>query len=277
MFNRIGLLLLTAFLFLVSILPASAQERIGIGYSLADDGGCPETMQSLTFEYDYKSDGAMDAHGMVRSAPSGGDCTQPSLSYNVGMARYFPMGALDVVVEFGADHQSAQANYDLLHEDGTVQLRSDGNALMTVPLPAGAVTTIVGSVGLSRDFGPIRVNGGYNFAPADWAIGGMVLQGRTARFGADFDWRGLYADAEIDVGRVEGQYPHFGGFQGGYRWSMGDRSDISIGVVHRWGLNALDNGAPELQSYRGPMFRRAGAPRDHATFLNITIGYSLGG
>ena len=253
-----------------------AQERVGVGYSWVDDGGCPNTMQALTFEYD-RSGEELDTHGMVRSAPSGSDCTQAALSYDVGVSRYFPVGGVDVIVEFGADRQSAMANYDLLHEDGTLQRRAaDGNALMTVPLPAGATTTIIGSVGLSHGVGPLRVSGGFNFAPADWATTIGVVPGRTARFGADFDWQGLYADLEIDVGRPDRHYTSFGGIQGGYRWAVGDRSDISIGIIHRWGLNALDNGAPDTQMFHGAEFLRSSAPRNHATFLNVTIGYSLG-
>ena len=247
---------------------ASAQERIGIGYSMVDDGGCPEIGHILVAEYDLRKSGVLDARGMARTAPSSGDCRQDTLNYDVSIARYFSAGAVDILVEFGANEQAAAAPYALTL-DGVVIPRPDGQPLNVQTLPAGAATTVVGVIGLSRAVGPLRLSGGYNFVPLDWAVAGAVERGRSVQLGAGWDRGGFSANLSVNVGRS-----HFGGASAAYRFALDSRFDLGLGLQHRWGINAVDNGAPDEQIIEQAVFRRVGGPRNHATFASATLGWS---
>ena len=148
---------------------------------------------------------------------------------------------------------------------------SDGKPLNVQLLPAGAATTVVGAIGLSRDVGPLRVSGGYNFVPVDWAVAGAVRRGRSLQLGAGWDrgGDGFSADMTVNVGRS-----HFGGAAAHYRFALDSRLDLGLSVSHRWGINAVDNGAPDEQIVEQAVFRRIGAPRNHTTFASVTLGFA---
>lgn len=247
--------------------PLSAQERVGIGYTLVDDGNCTQAAGTLTAEYERSSD-ALDVRGMLRVEPSGGDCRQDALSYDVSAARYFAAGAVDVAVEFGANEQAAAAPYALAGADGSIIPRADGGALFGTNLPAGSATTIIGAIGLSRSFGPMRVSGGVNLVPVDWM---HHDPGRTIHLAAGFDRGGFALDASIDAGAA-----HFGEASAAYRLALDGNSpfDVGIGLVYRWGIGAIDNGAPLMQLVNDARFARAGPPRDDSLLVSFTLGYS---
>ena len=249
--------------------PAPAQQRVGIGHTTVDDGNCAEAAHTLTAEYERESD-ALDLRGMVRVAPSGGDCRQDALSYDVSAARYFSAGAVDVAVELGASEQAAAAPYALAGAGGSILLRPDGGALFGTNLPAGSARTIIGAVGLSRSFGPVRVTGGVNLVPVEWM---QHEPGRTAHFAAGFDRGGFSFDTSVDAGAA-----HFGEAAAAYRHALADsRFDVGIGLVYRWGIGAIDNGAPDVQLVNDSPFVRAGPPRDDSLLVSVTLGYSPGG
>ena len=260
--------LVFGFMFIVS--SSFAQERVGIGYSMIDDGGCPEVGHILVAEYDLQLD-QMDAHGRVRTAPSSGDCRQDSLSYDVNIARYFSMGTFDLMVEFGANEQAASAPYALTMNGVVIPRPSDGNPLLVQILPAGAATTVVGVFGLSRTYGPVRVSGGYNFVPVDWFVDGMVQPGRSVQFGASYDHSGFGADMNVNMGRMG----NFGEITAGYQFVLDPRFDLGLSISHRWGINAADVGVHYSQTIEEAVYLLQGGPRNHATFASVTLGYSL--
>ena len=248
--------------------PAPAQQRVGIGHTMVDDGGCTEAAHTLTAEYERQSD-ALDVRGMLRVEPSGGDCRQEALSYDVSAAKYLAAGAVDVAVEFGASEQAAAAPYALSGADGSILARADGGALFGTNLPAGSARTIIGAIGLSRSFGPMRVSGGVNLVPVDWM---HHEPGRTVHLAAGFDRGGWALDASIDAGAA-----HFGEAAAAYRLALAEtRFDVGIGLVYRWGIGAIDNGAPDVQLVNDSPFVRAGPPRDDSVLVSVTLGYSPG-
>ena len=251
------------------VAPAAAQERIGFGFSQVSDGNCPTTQQTLTGAYERTSD-ELVLRGRVRTAPAGGDCRVDSFSYDVRIARYFSVGEVDTTVEFAAAQESTAAPYVLADEAGRVLLRGDGGALYGANLPAGAAQTVVAAVGLSKVWSGMRFGGLVNLAPIDWA---EHAPGRTMRLTWDAGWRGLFATAGVDVGAA-----HFGSVAGGYRHALaGSNFDVGAAVTHRWGLSAVDNGAPLTQTIAGSWFLRDGPPQDNSTIFEVTLGYTLGG
>ena len=263
--------------FLISLLllftltfPAAAQssERVGFGYSLASDGGCPETRHSLMAGYDLEWE-ALEVRGKVRSRPSGGDCRRDSISYSISAARFFPTGAgFDAEVKFLASRTAASAPYNL--SDGSrVLLRPDGGALFTANIPAGTADTVVGALGVSRKFGRLgRFGAGWNLVPVDWA---GHEPGRTVHLSHGFEWEGVYADSTIDLGA-----DRWGTVSVGYRRNLDqDRLDVGVGVSWRWGLAAVDSGAPAIQRIAGSPFLLAAPPRDDALFFEVDLGYLL--
>lgn len=243
-----------------------AQERVGIGYGLVDDGNCPVGQHTLLAEYERPGD-TLAVRGKVRSEPAGGDCRQAALSYDVFVARYFPVGGVDAVVEFGANEQNAAAPYALLDPAGQVLLRADGGALFSPNLPAGAARTIIGALGVSKKLGDTRLGVLANLVPIDWASG---RSSRTAHFTAEWARAGFLANGSVDVGSST-----FGEAFGGYRHEVEGSFDIGFGVTYRWGIAAIDNGAPMYQSIAGTRFIRAGPPRDTAVVFEVTLGYRI--
>ena len=105
--------------------------------------------------------------------------------------------------------------------------------------------------------------------PVDWA---RDADGRTLHLTSALDWRRLYLDVAIDVGADQ-----FGELAAGYRHAVGgSRLDVGVGATYRWGIGAIDNGAPEAQRIAGAPFVRAGPPRDDALVIEISVGYQLG-
>lgn len=251
----------------VAAAPVEAQERIGFGYSVLSNGDCPRQQRTITAEYDSTSDVQL-VRGDIRSAPAGGDCRVDSFAYSVRVARYFAVGGVDATVEFSASEETLAAPYVLADEAGNVLLRGDGRALFGSNLPAGAAKTIVAATGVSRRLGVVRLGVLVNLAPIDWAY---HAPGRTVRLTWDADYRGAYMEGAWDRGADS-----FGVVSTGYRHALGEsRFDISAGVTYRWGLSAVDNGAPYLQHIAGSAFIRDGPPQDHSVVTAVTVGYRL--
>ena len=265
---KVALVIATIFFF-AGLSEAQVTERVGVGYSITDDGGCPEVGNTLTAEYERRA-GFLDVSGWVRTAPSGGNCRQDAFSYDVELVRYFDLRTFDLMVEFGANEQAAHAPYALTLGGMVIPRPSDGGPLNVQNLPAGATTTITGVVGLSRMVGPLRVSAGVNFVPVDWMVNGMVQQGRSVQLGTGYGRGGFRLDWSVNAG----EHANFGEVSSSYRWDLSSGFDMGLSLEHRWGINAVDNGAPDEQVIEEAVYRRIGAPRNHATFASLTFGYS---
>ena len=246
----------------------AAQGRVSIGYGLTDDGNCERVQQSVMTGYSLGLDW-MSADAQVRTEPAGGDCRQDSLSYDVAVSRFFsiPRTGLDFVVKFAASEQSAAAPYDLVNQLGDVITRADGGALFSTRLPAGRAQTVVGVIGVSRQFGAARFGAGINLVPVQWA---RHADSRTGHFDASAEWRGLDVGFAVDIG-----HGSYGSARAGYRVPLDrEKFDLGIEVHHRWGIGALDNGVPLQQTVAGAPFLLSGPPRDTATVIAVSLGYS---
>ena len=254
----------------LSASPSLAQEhRIGVGYSVLNDGGCSIAQKTLTADYSSNTK-SQALRGRIRSAPAGGDCRLESFAYDVRLAHYFDVKAVDATVEFSAARETTAAPYVLADESGAVLLRNDGNALFATTLPAGSAQTVVAAVGVSRRMGPVRLGILANLAPIDWA---RHADGRTVRLTWDAELRGVYLEGSVDQGADS-----FGVVSTGYRFGLAESPfDVSAGIVYRWGLNAVDNGAPGFQDIAGAPFLADGAPQDHSLITAVTVGYRIGG
>ena len=262
--------LTAAALALIVATSAGAQERIGFGYSHLSDGNCGVAQRTMTGDYGLTSE-TLVLRGSVRTEPAGGDCRLGMFSYDVRIARHFRVAAgFDATVEFAAAEQSTAAPYVLADDRGQTLLRADGGALHAVHLPAGSAQTLTAAVGVSRRMGPARLGVFVNLAPIDWA---NDAAGRTVRLSWDTGWRGAYLETVVDAGA-----DHFGAISTGYRHALADsKIDVGIGVTHRWGLAAIDNGAPPMQHIDRSLFMRDGPPQDHSTIFAVTVGYSISG
>ena len=261
--------LVAVMVLLAMAVSAMADERIGVGYAMVDDGNCAINAHTLTAEYDREGED-LEVRGRVRTEPSGGDCRKESISYDVFVARYFGVfgDSIDAFVEFGANEQSAAAPYALTDESGNVLLRSDGRALFSTNLSAGSSKTIIGAFGLSKDFGALRLGAGTNLVPVDWADHDS---GRTLHFTAGLDVGDFDFDSSVDVGAS-----HFGQVSTSYRHGLdGSRMDVGVGVSYYWGIGMIDNGAPAIQYITDSRFARVGAPRNDSLVVSITLGFSL--
>ena len=260
--------LILMFVFALALGFANAQERVGVGYGLVSDGNCAVGQHTLVATYDRPGD-TLAARGQVRSEPAGGDCRQAALSYDVFVARYFqaPGAGVDLVIEFGAAEQNAAAPYALIDANGNILLRPDGNALFSPNLPAGAAQTIIGSLGVSKKLGDTRLGVGANLVPIDWATG---RSSRTVHITGEWSRGGFLADGSFDIGSDS-----FGEARGGYRHDVDEHFDVGVGLTFRWGIAAIDNGAPLHQTIAGTRFVRAGPPRDTALMFEVTLGYRL--
>ena len=246
---------------------ATTQERIGLGYQLTDDGGCSRTRQALVAEYDGERLG-LDLHGRVRSAPAASNCLDTVESYDVRIARYINVGGGDVLLQIGIDQQATQAPYALTLDGQVLARPSDGGPLNIQDLPAGRATTVVGLVGLSTTFGGFRFGGGVNVLPVDWSDG---TSGRTIQLEQGLDVGPVELAATWNIGT-----DHFGDVHADYYLQVSDRVDVAFALDHRWGLNALDVGAPQVQTIEQAVYHLAGAPRGTATWASVTVGYRLG-
>ena len=250
--------------------PAAAQERIGIGWNVVADGHCGSMQRTLTADYERTST-ALAVRGMLRTRPAGGDCRRDAHAYDVRLARYFEVGgALDATIEFAAAREAAAAPYVLAGDGGAILLRDDGEPLYATHLPTGAADTVVAAIGVSRQWGVLRLGTLINLAPVDWA---HHAPGRTARVTWDVEHRGVWVAGSVDRGAAG-----FGQLGTGYRYRLaGSRLDVGAGVTWRWGLAAVDVDAPATQTVAGTPFALAGPPQDHSIVTAVTVGYRLGG
>ena len=253
----------------VLAVPVEGQQRLGFGLSVLSDGNCHRPQRSMTAEYEQTTD-ALAAEGRIRSEPAGGDCRLDSFAYSVRVAPYFNIRGIDATVEFAAAQETTSAPYVLADDSGAVLLREDGGALYGANLPAGSARHVVAAVGVSRRLRAVRLGALVNLAPVDWVD---HPSGPTARLTWDADWRGAYINGSVDYGA-----DMFGVVDVGYRYDIAaSRLDVGAGLTRRWGLAAVDNGAPPRQSIGGAPFLRDGPPQGHSTIVAVTIGYRIGG
>lgn len=246
---------------------ASAQERVGLGYNVTDDGGCSRTRHALVAEYDGQRFG-LDMHGRVRSAPAASNCLDTVESYDLKVARYIDVGGGDVMLQLGVDQQSTQAPYALTLGGEVLARPSDGTPLNVQDLPAGRALTVVGLVGLSTEYRGFRFGGGFNVLPIDWSDG---TRGNTMQLEQGLTLGPVELGLTWNIGAS-----HFGDAHAAYHLALSDRVDVGFSLDHRWGLNAVDVGAPAVQTVEQAVYHLAGAPRGSATYAAVTVGYRLG-
>ena len=253
-------------------------QYLSIGASLRDDGGCSKIAQRATARF-VRESARLDVLADVSSAPSGGDCRQTSTSFGVQIKSFWPAwGDWDVQGEFAAAENAVGATYALEDSSGAVLLRPDGMALFATTLPAGSAKTVVGAVGVSREFEfpalvaagadsdwTMRIGAGVNVAPIDWADG---TSSRTGRFtlGLDAGRFDLDVSFDSDVGDN-----YFGSANARYVFGLGERVDLEAWAGLDWGLNSLDGGEPAVQEIEGAMFRLAGAPQGVAWGGGVSV------
>lgn len=246
---------------------AAGAQRIGVGYTVVDDGGCEHTTHNVTAEYDQEESN-FELRGAARLAPSGGDCRKDTFSYDVNLSVYpIQTDIVDFTLTVGANEQSTQAAYALADGMGMALARADGNALFQTNLPAGSAKTYTAAVGFSRELGFLRLSAGYNFIPTDWA---MYDSGNTAHVGLSFELGSFSFDGSVDAGAT-----NFGEATATYRLGLFGRFDAGIRADYRWGLDTVDNGAPSMQYVNNAPFIAAGPPRGDSLLVSFTLGYSL--
>ena len=238
-------------------------ESITFAYTFRDDGSCADPGHIVSGELLAKYEQlGLDVSAYARTAPSGGDCRVDTLSYNLSIEQSaFSFGAWDAVAIFGADKRSTSAGYAIVDAMGNVLVRPDGRASDPVVLPAGAAETVTAAMTLCRDIGSVNVNlcAGVNVVPVDWADGST---GRTAHFRATV---ALPYNVNLDV-TVDAGADQFGDLA--LRWSKGP---LHVALRQAFGLNATDDGTPEMQTFAGLPVVKTGAPQSTATLLEVGV------
>ena len=260
-------LLAIAFLFFPIVANAGDDdEYVAFGYDYRDDGGCKKAGHTYTAEYVRESD-ELEVHGLVQSAPSGGDCTQSAESYDFSISKYWLAGrGYQAFANFRADKRSFGAAYGLADETPTVLLRLDGMPVFSTVLPAGVAETIQGIIGVSRDFGSTRINLGFNVAPIDWADGS---KGRTGHIGITYDLGNFDIDFSADMG--EG---FFGDVSASYKIDFTEQFGAALVARYAFGLNELDDGSPPYQTVNGATFLNLGSPSDTMFTAGVRLTYT---
>ena len=268
-FTGLAFVLLAVFLYSS---PASADvERLSVSYEYTDDGSCGDKPGN-TIQGAYRlASATLDVYGSARTNPSGGDCRVDSLSYTIEVEKRFRVNALvSAMAKFGADERSSAAPYALVDGMDMVLTRPDGGASNPLVLPAGSTKTIEGVFGASFDVGMLNIDLGYNLVPADWADGSEG----TAFHAAASTLVGVLGgelDATVAFNKGNGAYG-----DARVTWSrsfMDSAWGAQVGATYAWGLNELDNGAPETQMFAGLPTKRQGAPQDDAAtmFFGLTV------
>ena len=243
----------------------AAQDRIGIGFNVNDDGGCEIIGKTLIAEYERHQDD-FNARGRVRTAPSSGDCRQESFVYDVEIARHFHMtGDWDVMAEFGANQHTTTAAYGPRMDWRPMDWRPEEAPWY----PAGAARTVTAVMGVSKAINDLRVSAGFNFAPINWSDGTAT---RTVQLGASYVTDRVSVDADVNHWRSR----YFSEASVSYRIPVQDGTDLSLSVTHSRGLNAIDGGERPEQMVNGVWWELLpGAPRNHSTLVAATFGFSL--
>ena len=242
-------------------------ERMGFALTYWNDGGCRVAGKALTGTYDREAD-KYNAHAMVRTGPSGGDCERNATSFSVGLERRYEVArGWSAVAKFSADRRSTSAPYALVDAAGNVLTRPDGAASDPVTLPAGAADTIGGYLGISSPlFSGLRITVAGNVVPIEWADEADSFAVHFAiayDFAENFDF-----DVWTDVGR-----DWYGGARASWRPSVASRIGTEISAGYDWGLNSVDGGEPSHQTFAGLPVVIQGAPRDDSWTLGVGITF----
>ena len=242
-------------------------ERLGFSVDYWNDGGCNIAGKALSASYDREA-ASYEAHAIVRTAPSGGDCERNATSFSIGLERRHEIGGgWSAVAKFLADRRSTSAPYALVDASGAVMTRPDGMPSDPVTLPAGAAETIGGYLGIST---PVvqgfRATIAGNVVPVEWA---NEADSFAAHVAVSYDFRStLDLDAHADIGR-----DWYGGARASWRPSVTSRIGTEISAGYSWGLNSVDGGEPTEQRFAGLPVVIQGAPRDDAWTLGIGITF----
>lgn len=237
---------------------AKAQDSLSFGGTYLDDGSCEDPATTLEARYSHNGE-RLEVDGVIRVAPSGGDCRQDSISFDIS-AEYEANvwdGACDVLGKFGASEHAYAAPYAQV-VNGMVDLRPDGNANFPVNLPSGVAKAVTGGGGVSctSDFGEIDVTA--NIVPVDWSDG---TSGQTVHLSWTKELENWEFGVDVDYGNDT-----FGDARLSWRHGI-----ARINLEYRWGLNAISDGAPMYQMVRDARFQATGAPLDNLTALSVTF------
>ena len=241
---------------------ARADESLDLYASHTDDGGCAEPAMLVEMRYALGG-GPLTTEASARVAPSAGNCLERAVAYDVSVQRDVPIGAgFDLVFRAQAAEDAASAVYELLDEGGSVLTRADGGALFAPTLPAGAARVVGAQAGIGRTTPIGRLRIAYNAVPTPWT---MAEESTTVHMGWDSVVGNWTFGAEADVGEDD--------FGNAYlAWSRGV---ATCRAEYRWGIAAIDTGAPALQHVDGAPFRLAAAPRNDSSRIGCGIRLPL--
>ena len=254
----------------VEVPPAMA-EQIVVSWSRVDDGSCPEVGNAVSGSYTVSSD-HMTVDANLRVAPSGGDCRVDGISYNATVARFVPVGDWEGFVQFQASRHSTSAPYALVDAAGNVMTRPDGGPSDPVVLPAGAAEDLGFVVGGARDITEsFNVRVGLNLVPVDWA--GGVEDSRTLHAG--FTMTALPFDVpvvsdNIDSFRFEAS-ADFGEDVFGSASVSVTKGWVNATYRYNFGLDAVDAGVPERQTFAGLPVVVQGAPQGTSSAFEVGV------
>ena len=241
---------------------AHAEESLDLYASHTDDGGCAEPAVLVEMRYALTG-GPLSAEASARTAPAANNCLDRAVAYDLFVQRDVPIGqGFDLVFRAQAAEDAASAVYELLGEDGEVLTRADGGALFAPTLAAGAARVVGAQAGIGRDTPIGRFRATYNAVPVPWASG---EESTTVHIGWDAGAGDFAFGAEIDIGDED--------FGNAYvAWSRGL---ATCRAEYRWGIAALDTGAPAFQTVDGAPFRLAAPPRNDSSRIGCGLRLAL--
>lgn len=246
-----------------------ARSSVTASYNMVADGGCDKVMHAVSLDIQHEGTNR-EAHGYVRTAPSGGDCETSAVAYDAGFIQYLPgYWGFEPYASIGLSSQSASAPYALTDESGNVLLRDDGNALHVTNLPVGRAESVEAVVGMSkrislgqREDAELQARLGVLLAPVDWADGksthGAILELDTEVFGLNVNTSTVVgADVYGDIA---------------VRWSRGP---VVLTYRLAYGLDALAPPGPQVAVVSGTPFALAGVPQSTAHNFEIGLRWEL--
>lgn len=263
---------------------AGANDRLDLSFTSVADGSCYGRDNLPTFEltYTHESD-TFDARGNVRQAPSGVDCANDNLAYNVELERRFDVWQnWDGVAKIGADRHTWKPEY--AHTSGTGRVWT---------ISSGPVDTITAVAGMGTTVAGIDFLVGYNFVPTEWCDGECFVMGDPANRHEENTWHvavgttfdGVFSGAleiaaDIDFDAKEFSDRNYGSVRVVWHRELTDTGiGFNLGVHRDWGLTTTaPDGRPltgaELTAIGLHDHEFNGTGQDDAT--RITAGISVG-
>ena len=253
----------------IALAPAAAQEaeeevntRVSLGFAYIDDGSCGEATDVADVEY-VRSGGALEARGIVRVAPSGGNCRERFTAASLELEQAFDVpGHCDGLVKLVVDRRAFTAPYAQV-VNGMVDLRADGMANFPVDLPAGIAETYVGAAGWSCGTPAGEFDLTVNAVPVDFADG-------TSERTLHVAWNKTVGPVELGIRADLGGQDVFGEVHATWTYHA-----AVVSLAYDYGLHALHPGAPPTQQVRDAHFALTGAPGNSQLVASFRVGVGI--